>query len=222
MKRLICLLAACMLLFAGCTGPHEPEHEPVLPPARVGSSSMKAQIPYFDLERACGEADLIAHIRVCDWLGERNVEYEMELTYFSASIIESFKGQKEGNFVLCQDGNSKLTLGGYPLFTYGDELLLFLKRGSNPDYDEMYYVVGSYGTVMYGLGDDNGDCYFMSICDGFYDSIGIERNYADDNALRDLLVKNCPDPLVKEMAMHSPFICRADDFFERIEAITGK
>ena len=216
------LLLAVFVVAAGIAAlfyfnPFGPK-EPVLPPVRTGSTSMIARIPDYSLERAYNEADLVALVRVGDWLGERNVEYEAELTYYSARAERMYKGE-ETDFVLCQDGNSALTLSGYPLFTDGNELLLFLKHGSDPDYEDMYYIVGSYGTVMYALSDDSGETYLIEPFGGFGHSTGIKENHSEEAELIAQLVKNNGDRLLNETVLHAAFICKAEDMEKRMDEL---
>ena len=234
MKKLICLIAACLMLLSGCALRPEPKPEPtavptveptaepVLPPVRNAGSATHYDIAYFDFESAYAKADIIALVRIGDWLGERNVENEIGLTYYSASVIEAYKGDAPEQFILCQDGNSLESVNGFTLFTYGDELLLYLHRYSNPDYEDMYYIVGAYVTAMYALPDASGELYLASLADEMAKTAGIEQVYTHDIAVQEELAANCSDPIVKDLMYHSPFICRASDYIDKLTALSDR
>ena len=81
----------------------------------------------YSVSDAFREADAVARVKVGDWQGE---DLRNWVTFFDASVQESYKGELPRNFTLVQGGCSEATSPGYPLFTSGTELLVFLR-----DYD---------------------------------------------------------------------------------------
>ncbi len=179
-------LAACLVLIVGlCIGiwggsnPQntEPqlnaqEKEIVLPPTRYGAGDMAYSLARsFTLEEAYEEADVVAWVRIGNWLGERSGDMTLETTYYEAEIVQCFKGNPGENIVLEQLGSSAYTISRYPLFTNGNELLVFLVGGEDrvyystnytgTPYEYSYYINGSYSTVMDVVSNTDGKVYVV-------------------------------------------------------------
>ena len=120
-----------MLLAAGCSlnteaPANSDEDSIVLPPARIGESVGRAHLAkYYSFETAFSEADVVARIKIGNWLSEDEL---LGSTFFEATVLQCFKGDIPEIFILTQSGTASATLQGYPLFTYGNELLLFQTR----------------------------------------------------------------------------------------------
>ncbi len=140
MKRCLCLLLAlAMLCLVGCAD----EAAPIPPPTRIGAGTAKVTPgARHTFATAAAEADAVAHITVGDWLSENT---DTMSTHYRATVAETFRGSLPNEITLIQDGCSTTTIPGYPLFTGGNELLLFLKACTEPD---TYWIVGSYTTVL--------------------------------------------------------------------------
>ena len=111
---------------------------------------------YYSISDAFQEADAVARVKVGDWQGE---DLRNWVTFFDASVQESYKGELPRNFTLVQGGCSEATSPDYPLFTSGTELLVFLR-----DYDgsgEKYHPITDYNTVLYVVYDEAGGRYFL-------------------------------------------------------------
>lgn len=152
-KILSALLAAVLLLSAtACAA-----HEPVLPPSRWGEMQINSMFErYYSVSDAFQAADAVARVKVGDWQGE---DLRNWVTFFDASVQESYKGELPRNFTLVQGGCSEATSPDYPLFTSGTELLVFLR-----DYDgsgEKYHPITDYNTVLYVVYDEAGGRYFL-------------------------------------------------------------
>lgn len=138
----------------------------VLPPVRVGTegySRLSLHERSSTIESLCEYIDAIAVIRVGNWLDEGSFH-----TYYDAEVLDVISGTIPEKFVLLQDGNSEVTIKGYPLFTYGSELLVFLvKTSSSPEEgcaypnDNSYWIAGSYTTAMEVVTDEDGTTYFV-------------------------------------------------------------
>ena len=147
------VLAAVLLLSAtACAA-----HEPVLPPSRWGEMQINSMFErYYSISDAFQAADAVARVKVGDWQGE---DLRNWVTFFDASVQESYKGELPRNFTLVQGGCSEATSPDYPLFTSGTELLVFLR-----DYDgsgEKYHPITDYNTVLYVVYGEAGDRYFL-------------------------------------------------------------
>lgn len=113
------------------------------------------------LESIYAEADVVARLTVGDWLGE---DAELEATYYEATVIETFKGDIPKNFILKQNGYTQE--GAILLFTYGNEVLLFLKADEDPKYKNTYTEIKN-STVVDIAYDDAGNDYYLARFDKF-------------------------------------------------------
>ena len=157
MKNCLRLMTAVLtaLILAGCSG------GAALPPRRTGLSYMKVSLEErYTVASAMEESDLVILARVGDWLGENA---EQTVTYYRAEVLKTFKDNNgEGSeIVLIQDGDSESTVQGYPLFTAGNELLLFLKKASAPDYENAYWMAGSFAAFFDAARDKSGRLYYL-------------------------------------------------------------
>lgn len=161
MKRRISvlLLAGMLLLLTACGGV-------VRPPVRIGEGTGNASFNRsYSLTEAFEEADVVALVQVGNWLGENTDGFPY--TYYEADALECYKGDIPAHFTLMQSGASTSTYEDYPLYTYGNQLLLFL-RHSQTDWGESFiqypgaYVnVCSFITMMYVADADDGSRYFV-------------------------------------------------------------
>ena len=140
--------------------------ERVLPPCRISEKSVisASLAKKYTLTSAYEDADVVAHIKVGDWLEE---DAELMSSFFEAEIIRIYKGKAEDKIVLEQDGTSTGTLKGYPLLTYGKEVLVFLKDATSFEkihYKDAYWIIGSYTTLLDACYDDKGNVYFNDMC----------------------------------------------------------
>lgn len=109
-KILSALLAALMLLsVTACAA-----HEPVLPPSRWGEMQINSMFErYYSVSDAFQEADAVARVKVGDWQGE---DLRNWVTFFDASVQESYKGELPRSFTLVQGGCSEATSPDYPCY----------------------------------------------------------------------------------------------------------
>lgn len=162
MKRRIFtfLLAAALVLLTACSG------RGTEPPVRIGEAIGEASLlRSYSAAEAFQEADAVALVRVGDWLGEKTEGFPY--TYYEADALECYKGDIPAHFTLMQSGASTSTYEDYPLYTYGNQLLLFLDQ-TQTDWGEAYiqypgaYVnVCSFITMMYVADADDGSRYFV-------------------------------------------------------------
>lgn len=155
---LICVLLAFLCLI-GCN-PKDVENvsEVIYPPTRWGQDEFRASMSRsYSLREAIEESDLVAVVVVENWLGESPEAY---CSYFSARIAEQFTGESIDQIVLLQDGYSGATMNYYPLFTYGNKMLLFLKEAVGTDYENAYWIIGSYLT-LFDVSEIDGELYLI-------------------------------------------------------------
>lgn len=163
MKKIFCLCFASifLLLTAGCTQPSSElevmDEDIVLPPTRFGTDGevQGSLAKSYTFDSAFAEADAVAHIRVGNWLSE-----DTWLTYYLATTVRSYKGDLPESFTLNQDGNSAYTVMGYPLFTHGNELFVFLKKDPQ-GYEDGYWIIGAFTTLLDVAYDEAGELYYL-------------------------------------------------------------
>lgn len=159
-KRVIGLLLAGVFLHltAGCT---QAEKEAiVLPPAR--NVPYPGLVDYADVnfEAVYAQAEAIARIKVGNWLGEDTGDNNH--TFFEAAVLECYTGSMPETFTLIQTGSSH-GKDGRPIFTYGNEMLLFLVKApaEYTSYEDAYYNEGSFFSVFDVSYDNDGERYFV-------------------------------------------------------------
>jgi len=211
------LLAAVLFALAGCGAR---SGGAVLPPARTGAQGelSPSLAQRYTFETACASSDLVAHIKVGSWLGE---EAETKYTtYYEASVIEKYiGGETAEDIVLLQDGTSSQTLRGYPLFTSGNELLVFLRRAADVEYENAYWIIGSFTTVLDAVSDDSGGVFYMDRYGLLGETMDISENYASQPPAAQLYSAAAEqDPIIEDMDYHYPYIFSRQDvasLFER-------
>ena len=159
MKRRIFtfLLAAALVLLTACSG------RGTEPPVRIGEAIGEASLlRSYSAAEAFQEADAVALVRVGDWLGEQDGGFP--ITFYKAAVVKSYKGDLPREFTLMQNAG---TYEDYPLYTCGNELLVFL-RHSQTDWGEAYiqypgaYVnVCAFIPMMSAANADAGSRYFV-------------------------------------------------------------
>ncbi len=171
MKKLLQLfvILLCLLGLSACAGDQSqtktnsqpqsqaqtnPQTQPqedgiLLPPNRVSAGMLIDYVRAYNLVEATSEADAIVWVRIGNWLGEAG-----EYTHFEAEVVQCLKGEQSGTMEICQMGTSAGTVQGYPLFTYGNEKLLFLKNR-----DGAWYMINDNQTVMDVVQCQDGNAY---------------------------------------------------------------
>lgn len=205
-KIIICILFLTITLgcFAGC-GAEKKKHAPILPPTRVGKNAMEITIYTPPLDELI-ETSNSAYIIIGDWLGE-----EGRYSFFEATVIDLVKGDLPEKIVVQQYGSSLEYKSGTTIFTYGNELFLFLKPIESEDYSNVYRIEGSY-LMINDVAELDGVRYVLSRFLGFKYPID---NYADDQELRSSLTNVL---LEKDSALGYPYygIFLYDDFVNMI------
>lgn len=183
----------------------------VLPPARYGEGVLKSSfIRAYTFETALAEADVVARVRVGNWLGENTANM---VTYYEAVTLECFKGNIPDTFTLIQDGCSKGTLKGYPLFTYGNEMLLFMKEASGVDYESAYWIMGAFTTMLDVAYDGEGNRYYADRYGILGDTMDVP---SDDLSADGEIYANAvgKDPILGEFMARYPYIFTEKDIWD--------
>lgn len=182
----------------------------VLPPARYGEGSVQATFERtYTFETAFAEADVVARVQVGNWLGE---DTSIMSTYYETATLECFKGDIPDTFTLIQDGSSKGTLKRYPLFTYGNEMLLFMKEASGVDYESAYWIIGAFTTMLDVSYDDEGNRFYADR----YGILGDTMVAASDDLVADgEIYTNAvgKDPILGEIMTGYPYIFTEKDIW---------
>ena len=182
MKKLLSVaLAIVMLLlcFVACADGKQDEiseEDIVRPPVRESEFTAQSRYDTSDLNIAAlsAEADAIVRLKIKNWTG---YIYFDSISCFEAEVIEVYKGDIPTEIILAQHGTPECTFEDFPLFTYGEELLLFLNdinvvlersQNANPDvdypefeYDNAYSIVGTPLNVWNVATLDSGEAYIV-------------------------------------------------------------
>lgn len=162
------LAAVIALIFLGSKLIKTPEaKQPVLPPIRMSERPgfCSFVMPYNTPREFVEGSDAIARVRIGDWLGDTG---DMITTKFEAEVTELIKGELPKKITLLQEGGSDFTLRGNPLYTAGNELLLFLNKCQNfPGQrytlpDDAYISSCSYIAVFDIVRLENGEEYALA------------------------------------------------------------
>lgn len=123
------------------------------PKVRIADATRQADfVKNYSLESLTKEADAVAWIRIGNWLGESET---LGVTTFSAEVKEQIKGDLggKGNMItVVQDGTSKCTVENYPIFTGGNDVILFLKRAEEEiqtSAGKVYRIIDGSRSVFY-------------------------------------------------------------------------
>ena len=207
-KILYCLLLLAFLVqIAGCAAPSA--QEPVLPPTRTGSRIARGSLERsYTFEEAMAEADVVAHIRVGDWIAEDTDNYG---TYYKADVLQRFKGEIPDTFTLRQTGCSTGTIEGYPLFTNDNELVVFLFAVGEDaiyDYESLHWIIGAQTTIFYVSYDKNGNRYYADWFGLLGESMEITTNYMQNSEILSEINASAAakDPLCTEILRRKPYI----------------
>ena len=224
-----CFLFVCLLGIVAFT--HFRQEEPMYPgivfgqdtPVRLGQEgTVFADYMYSgDYESLCSNSDVIVEVVIKEWLGE-DLEGSPK-TFFHAVVINSFKGNltEEDEIIIRQNGNSRETFEDMPLFQNGNQMILFLKKGSMSMYYEndsrdMYYLLCDSLSILDVATVDNVK-YLNKRVRPFYEdevsALQIQNN-ALKNKIKTKLIDK--DSLIQESSDLTDFL-PYDSFVEKLE-----
>lgn len=131
----------------------------VLPPNQEGVKDMGMSASHdklYDFSELYEDADAVCIVTIRDWLGENEL-----YSYYNATVERTYKGELPETIVIYQQGNSSYLCDDAPLFTYGDKLLLGIRRWEDRPFDNAYYAVGGGAAVSYVIATENGQAYVV-------------------------------------------------------------
>ncbi len=202
--KILLVLLLCLCL---CACSRMEDKEVLQPAVRQAEGSMKVDyVRSYDLLEAMEAADAIVWVRIGNWLGEAEGH-----TRFEAEVVQCFKGGLSGTIKLQQMGTSICTVKGFPLFTWGNEKLLFLEKGSGG-----WYMLNDDQTGMDVVEAQDGKVYAVPQFQWFLawlePSLPFE-NHADRQALRQELCHalTARDPLYNGKPEHMAYILCLED-----------
>ena len=137
-------------------------------PRQVGQKQYSSSIEGFEFDKSYDEADIIAQVKILEWLGESNNPDEGESTFFKAKLEKTYKNTVDSSLKeikLLQDGNSHYTNKELPLFKNGDKLILYLKKAVGEGYEGTYWILGSYSGVFRIINTDGQDFVVKQVGD---------------------------------------------------------
>lgn len=217
MRKLLSMTAALLasLVLAGCSA----AGGAALPPQRIGNMGMKVNLEkLYTPETAAEEADLVALVRVGGWVKE---DSDSHVTYYNAEILRTFKGSPGETITLIQDGFSQMTVDGYPLFISGNEMLLFLAKADTEEFDNAYWELGAFSTVIDTVRDGEGQLFYLDRFGLMGSSLKDCKNYLFDEEkaaeLKKIAVK--ADPEAANYRYH--YIFSADELDPLLESMTA-
>jgi hypothetical protein len=189
----------------------------VLPPTRIGSSDIKVEFETkYTFASAISEADAVARIEVGNWLGE---DTDLHKTYYEATVLQCFKGDIPNKFTLLQDGCSTATLKNYPLFTNGNELLVFLNKATVTDYDSPYWIIGSFMTVLDVAYDASGTRYYSDRYGILGETVDVSKNFSLQDEISAEVYSELveTDSIIADMRYSYPYIFSENDLIPLLE-----
>ena len=167
----------------------------VLPPSQTGNgNSIHAEYERsFTIPAAYDESTVVCILTIRDWLGETE-----GYTYYEATVEHVYKGELPERIVYIFPGNSEGVLGGSPLHTYGDKILVFLDKWNHDGFENSnaYCSIGADISFLYLAISQDNDVYlidhrgvFSKVTEEECDDIDL-RNYASDEELVEQLCTN--------------------------------
>jgi len=197
MKRLRCkrflfmsaLLSIIIILSqAGCAKPDTIlDHPAITPPVRFGEGSSSASfLGPFSFKDIYNFADAVAVVEIRDWVGEYTEE---GVTFFKAKVNTVIKGSLEETIIVPQDGTSKNTYKGHPLFTAGNVLLVFFKgEAQETEFGLAYPTITTIVTICDVVKSDDGTQYVIDRV-GMMGQFAAVRNYSSDSEITNELYR---------------------------------
>lgn len=163
-------------------------------PHQVGlKGQMSASVMGMELDTSFKDADIVAEVKIREWLGERQKGEELQKTIFRASLEKIFKNSIDNNLKeikLIQDGNSDYTIENYPLFKNNDRLLLYLKKAVGEGYENTYWILGGHTGIFRIINTDGKDYIVKQIGDCPELSEALISESKDIRRIQETLAKN--------------------------------
>ena len=211
MKKRISVIVILVILFIAAVVFFINISRPKVPPVRTGTSGIADSLldAPSEFPALIESADAVAVIEIKNWLGE---DSRNGMTFFDANTIKVYKGELPDKFVLIQEGCQEWIVRNYPLFTYGNQMLLFLKSCTIDNYKNTYYINGEFTSIFDVSYDADGKTYFL------YRSLGVlnetikAENYGQIPSTKKTLTEKLfeQDKLLKEYYLYDYIYDEAD------------
>lgn len=217
MKKFLYMMLILALIMANTGCAKNAVNQLEQPPSRIGEGTIPASFENeYSFESALAAADVVARIEVGNWIAE---DTNLQKTYFEATVLQCFKGSIPTTFTLLQDGCSTGTLKGYPLFTRGNEMLVFLNEATEVNYDSPYWIIGSFMTILDVSYDDSGARYYADRYGILGKTMNITANYGlQEDVFAEVYSKSVEaDSIVEDMQYPYPYIFTESDLTSLIE-----
>lgn len=217
MKKFLYMMLILALIMANTGCAKNAVNQLEQPPSRIGEGTIPASFENeYSFESALAAADVVARIEVENWIAE---DTNLQKTYFEATVLQCFKGSIPTTFTLLQDGCSTGTLKGYPLFTRGNEMLVFLNEATEVNYDSPYWIIGSFMTILDVSYDDSGARYYADRYGILGETMNITANYGlQEDVFAEVYSKSVEaDSIVEDMQYPYPYIFTESDLTSLIE-----
>jgi hypothetical protein len=163
-------------------------------PHQVGQKgTISASVTGMELDSSYKDADIVAEVKICEWLGERQKGEELQKTIFRASLEKTFKNSVDNDLKeikLIQDGNSDYTIENYPLFKNNDKLLLYLKKAVGEGYENTYWILGGQTGVFRIINTNGQDYAVKQVGDCPELSEGVVTGNSDNKNIQNTLAKS--------------------------------
>ncbi|OPX42282.1 hypothetical protein CLHUN_38030 [Ruminiclostridium hungatei] len=192
MKKILSFLilfSVSILTLSGC-GSIEKEQAIKDTPHQIGlKGQMSASVIGFNFDESYKEADIIAQIKITEWLGE--VDEELERTIFKAKLEKTYKNNVNNNLKeinLIQTGNSNYTIKDNPLFKINDRLILYLAKAEMEGYGDVYYILGAHTGIFRIVNSDGRDYVVKQV--GNCPELSEAKVTADNSKIKSTLLKN--------------------------------
>lgn len=177
----------------------------------IGTAKQSLERSY-TFEEAYKESTFVVEAVITEWLGEIDQDGLAETTYFRAVIEKEYKnasGLQLDNFVLLQEGNSKWTYEGYPLFKVGDKLLLLLNQIDPIEYPE-FCIEGE--NCFSIVGGQLSDMLIVESKDG--NEVVLKRNLFSNYSDIDSLIQSDAANIIESVLSNDPVLSEAGVTYE--------
>lgn len=134
----------------------------VLPPARWGAArGQQGWISYnkiYSFDTLYDDAEAVCLVTIGNWLGDNGTG-----TFFEARVDKLYKGSIPENIVVYQGASKEYTSFNYPVFTFGDKMLIGVNKLNSVKDDfginDYYSITGGGMCVLYYAEDKAGNEY---------------------------------------------------------------
>lgn len=178
--------------------------EPILPPSREGvEGEATVRTRLYSIPEAYASAEAVCLVKVGNWLGDNGT-----VTYFECEVEKAYKGLLPERIAICQMGDRLVTIKGFPLFTSGDRLLLFLlpyKADDGMDIDDPYELLGVYSAFFHAQTLD-GETYII-------DTMGLISRET---------MRACPGTMPHDLACDRDLVERLTERMREHDPLTAK